>query len=244
MALTISDSDYNRILTAIGYPVVSPEMVGLTDDNIKELFVLPVLTDVYSIYFPTKTYSQYTVGTSFSVDFPNDTTFGIVDARLNTRPYAGTSVITANPLINDMNIRSSQYGRKMWGTNNDYGYTAFGYTRSLEATARVLKIKALNITVNVPDRVLEGYTNVYGNLSVTWADYSEDWNDIELRFKEDAIKLAKARLLEFLGMLREQAVGDLPSELSGSDFLTQASNFTDEVMGKWNSFPKIAIIRG
>lgn len=242
--LTISDSDYNRILTIIGYPVVSVSDLGenITDSFIKDTLILPVLTDIYSIYFPIKTYSQYNVSSSIDIDFPNDETFGIIDARLNTRKETGM-VRVANPIINEINIKHGGRSQHMWGTENDYGYTAYKRIQKLESDSTITDNKAFKVRVNATERKLEGYSNTYGQLSVTWADYTEDWDDIQKRFKNDAIKLAQAIIMEYFGLLREQSVNDLPSELSGTEFLSRSESYREEVLEKWNNFSKVVIIR-
>lgn len=242
--LTISDDLYHRILTVIGYPVIDATDLSLTDDQVKDLIILPVLTDTYFLLFPIKELYQATVTANFSYAFPDAQTFGVVDARVNTRPYDG-SAKTANPIINDLIITQGPGGRSMkkFGTDNDYGFTAVKILERMERDAVVQNEKAVKIIVNHEDRVVEGYTNTYGNISITWAKYSEDFGDVQFRFRADAIKLAQARLMEYVGLLREQSVDDLPTQLDGADFLQKADTYKDEVMDKWNAHTKVIMLR-
>ena len=240
--LVISDADYNRILTAIGYPLIAATDLNLTDDQIKTLFILPVLTDTYYVLFPIIANTQVTITSSFSIAFPDDYTFGVVDARVNTRPYSGSAKV-ANPIINDLIITIGGRSQKKWGTPYDYGFSQVKIMERMERDAIVEDEKAIKIHVDIANRVLEGYSNTYGELSITWAKYSNDFNDIKFQLKADAIKLAQARLLEYLGMLREQAVNDLPTELDGSEFLSKSESYREEVLEKWHKHTKVVMLR-
>jgi len=240
--LVISTADYNQILTAIGYPLISATDLQLTDDQIKTLFILPVLVEVYYVLFPITGKSQVTITSNFSIAFPDIYTFGVVDARVNTRPYSGSARV-ANPIINDLIITVGGKSQKKWGTPYDYGFSQVKIMERMEQDATVEDEKSIKISVNTEDRILEGYSNTYGVLSITWAKYSNDFNDIKFQLKNDAIKLAQARLLEYLGMIREQAVNDLPTELDGSEFLSKAESYREEIMEKWHKFTKVVILR-
>lgn len=242
MALTITDSEYNRILTAIGYPIVSVTDVGLTDEQVKTLFIEPVLTEVYSVFFPKKAYSQYSIGSTFSIDFPDEYTIGVVDTRLNTFPEEGAAK-TASPLINQLNITIGGRSQKMWGTPNDYGYSQVKIFQKMEAEAQIQDNKAFSVRVNREDRVLEGYTNTYGEMSVTWAKYIEDWAEIQYRFKKDARELAQARLMEYLGRIWEQTTGNLPEDVDGSGYLSAAEDIRTRIMEKWQNYSKVVLLR-
>lgn len=243
MSLTISDADYDRIITVIGYPITSVSDLGLTDDQVKSLLILPVLTDVFSVYFPVSEDNQYTISSSFSIDFPSAETFGVTDARLNTYPYSG-AVKVANPLINQLNIKSGGTGRRMWGTENDYGYSVVGSMERAERASMAQSYKGFHVKVNQTDRVLEGYTNIYGALSVTWASYTEDFNDVPHRFHMDMIRRAQAEVLRYCGRLRSQGVSDLPETLQGRELEDEADKIIEEVEGKWQKYSKVAILRG
>lgn len=241
-SLIINQSNYHRILSCIGYPIVSVSDLGLTDDQIKDLFVLPVLRENYFVFFPKKNRQQYSISSSIDIDFPSTETIGVIDARLNAYPNEGATK-TANPLINQLNITGRGRSQKKWGTKYDYGFTSVKIMERMETESTIQSDKAFKVYVDRENSKLVGYTNVYGELSVTWAYYSNVWEDIEQRFNEDAIKLAQARILEYFGMLREQSVGDLPEELGGTEFLSKAEDYRNSVMEKWQKYSKVVILR-
>jgi len=241
-SLLINNADYNRIMTIVGYPTISATDLELTDDQIKALYILPVLKDMYFVQFPLLEYYQASVTSNFSIAFPDSYTYGVLDTRINTRPFDG-SARTANPILNDLIITEGGRSQRMWGTPYDYGYSQVKIMERIERDATIQSEKATKIRVNHDTRVVEGYTNTYGALSITWAKYSRNFNDVKFNLKNDVIKLAQAQILEYLGMLRNQATNDLPTELDGSEFLQKAETYRDEVMEKWRNHTKVIILR-
>lgn len=242
--LQLPDNIYHRILTIVGYPIVREEDLGLTQDQIVDLLILPPVKNVYFAYFPKLLRESYIVDSSFSVDFPNEYVFGVRDSRINTRPYHGGSKV-ANPLINELNIRvrSSGGGTKMWGTENDYGYTSVKIFESRERQAFIDEDRATKIYVDYSNRTLEGYTNTYGDLSVDWAQYSDTWDDVRLHHEEELIKLCQAYVAEYFGNLWNMSNASVPNELDGSDLLSRAEDLRQEVMDKWAARAKPVILR-
>lgn len=243
--LTIPDNIYHRILTIIGYPIIEENDLGMTEDQIKDLLILPPMKSVYFAYFPKISRKSYTVSSTFSVDFPDEYTFSIKDARINTRPYHGGGKV-ANPLINELNIRirqSGSMGMNMWGTENDYGYSQVKVYESMERQAYIESDRATRIYVNYDERKLEGYTNTYGDLSVDWAQYSNDWTHVRFQHEEELIKLAQAYIAEYFGNLWGMDNANVPNELDGGDLLSKGEDLRQEVMEKWAARAKPVILR-
>jgi hypothetical protein len=235
--LTITDAVYNRILTAVGYPVVTSTDLGVSDDNIKQLMVLPALKEYYR-YFPVLEREQYEVGTTFNIDFPDAYTFAALDARIVGR-YGG--VKTSNPLINELLIKRA--GRAWGSMDNDYGIRAAEVMETVERQTFNQRGKIIKITTDYENSKITGFTNQVGYLSVTWAKYSNNWASVRFLREEDAIKLAQAYVKEFFGGLWEMDNASLPNELDGAELLAQAKDLKDEIYGKWNRYTKPVVIR-
>jgi len=241
--LTISDYDYQRILTAVGYPVITEEDLGITADDIKNLLILSSLKNVFFKWFPVLDREQVSIGTSFSIDFPDEYTFGVTDIRL-VPPGSGTSK-TSNPLINEaiIKVRSGGHYNK-WGSGNDYGYSQVYEMEKARAQSAISINKSLKKIVDYTNRKITGYSNIAGELSITWAKFSEDFDDVPHKFKEDVIKLAQSAVLRYFGMLRNQSVDNgIPSSLDGTEFLDRADTLEEEVMNKFKNFSKVVLIR-
>jgi len=228
----------------MGYPVISEDELGVTVENIKNLFILPVLKNIYFNYFPIRTKVTYGITTTFEYDFPDVNTYGVYDARINTKPYTGGAVKVLHPLINEINIKqSTAHSQRMWGTDNDYGYGEVRIADKLRTDARMEDIKSFSFKVNYEERKIEGYTNVYGRMTVVWAKFSENWSDIKYQREEDTIKLAQSYILRYFGNLWNMDNAKLPSTIDPSEILSRSDDLYEEVITKWNAFTKPTIVR-
>jgi hypothetical protein len=242
--LIIPDEKYYLILKPLGYPILTETDFGISSTDIKELFIKYVLKNIYFKWFPIIEGDQYSVSSSFSIDFPNDYVFGVVDARL-FRKGIGGATRSGNPLIDEVNIKlgSSNAYRNMWKTGNDYGYSEVYYIERMRRQAIIDNVKAVKKTIDYKNRKITGYTNIAGELSVSWAQWSPDWDDIPMKFEDDVIKLCQSHLLEYFGELRNQAIQSLPTEINGDAFIAKAESLKEEVLDKWRKFTKVVLLR-
>jgi hypothetical protein len=240
--LTIDEEDYNEILSSVGYPVITEDDLGVSEEFIKNTLILRPLKNVFFKWFPILERQQVSIGTSFSINFPDENTFGVTDIRL-VPPGSGTSR-TGNPLINEaiIKVRSGGYYNK-WGTGNDYGYAQVYETERARVQSAVSINKSLKKIVDYTNRKITGYSNITGELSITWAKYSDDFNDIPHKYKEDVIKLCQSSVLRYFGMLRNQSTSNLPTELDGTEFIDRADELYDDVMTKFKQYSKVVLIR-
>ena len=128
--INIDDLYINEILSIAGYPLLTLEDddFEFSKEDIKTLVVIPVLRDYYR-WFPIELQQEYSVGTSFSLDFPTPEVFNVVDVRLNNNITTGGGA-TGNPFVNATNFRqtySTGYGR--YGTPYDYGMINASYLK-------------------------------------------------------------------------------------------------------------------
>lgn len=240
--LQITDSIYGRILTCVGYPIITESDLKLTSDQIKDLLILPALED-YFRYFPIKNRQTYSVSSNISIDFPDSDTIGIVDARININPYS-TGIRTGNPLINELNIKAgSSFNSRKWGTDNDYGYADVKIITRFRRHAALESGKAFTVKVDFTERELTGYTNTYGKLLVVWAKKSEDFDDVKFNQLQDAINLAQSYIMNYFGTIWSLDNSSLPNELDPSELLSQSSDKKQEVLEKWGAHTKPIVVR-
>ncbi len=241
--LTISDYDYQRILTAVGYPIINESDLGVTEEFLKDHLILPALKENFFKWFPITESDQYGIGTSFSIDFPDESTFGVTDVRLVVQGRG--AVRTGNPLINELNIKvkeGSYYNK--WDTGNDYGYAEVFEMERARAQSTVSTNKSLRKHVDYQNRKVTGYSNITGDISITWAKHSNDFENIPFKFKEDVIKLAQSMILQYFGQLRNQTIDNgLPASLDGAEFIDRADELYQEVMTKWRAYTKVVLLR-
>ncbi|MFW6226000.1 MAG: hypothetical protein ACOC3V_03500 [bacterium] len=241
--LSIPDNIYERIITCIGYPIISESDLGLTRDQISDLLILPALKDTYYKWFPITEKKDYEISISFEIDFPDANTFGVIDSRLVWKG-TGSALPTGNPLINERYIKvRGQSGRNMWDSGNDYGYTQVYYAERSLSRSQINDIKALKQWVDYANRKLKGHTNTTAKLSVTWAKYSDDWTGVQFKFQEDVIKLAQSYILKYFGNLLNQGTADLPTELDGNNMIDQSETLYEEVITKFKQYTKPVLLR-
>lgn len=234
---------YERILTIIGYPIIDLEDWRLTEGQVKGLMIQRAFEEYFN-YFPILEKDNHSVEYTFRIPFPDDFTYGVTDARINTRPADG-GVQTGNPLINEINIqvRGRGSGMRMWGTEQDYGFQEVRIFSQLERQAFTESERSTRLYVNETERVLEGYSNLYGSLSITWAKWSADWNNVRRIHREDVIRLSQAYVAEFIGNLMSLSNVDLPNQLDEGELLSRASDYREEIIEKWRNAPRPVLLR-
>lgn len=241
MEIIISDSDYKEIISELGYPVVKEEDLEFSREDIQSLFIFPAMREFY-IWFPIKeTYSQSSTG-NFSIPFPDQYTYGVLDSRINTTASGANH--TASPFMNDLIFNSKTFSGGAYGTRNDYGFKEARYLRRAEVRADADYSMSHKIDVREHERKVVGYSNVTGELIIIWAKWSDNFDHIPFRRKGEVIDLAKAYVLNGFAMLRKQMNSDVGSEFDVSKFEERSKDLEEKIINKWQSATKIAIIRG
>lgn len=240
--ISIQESDYKEILVEVGYPVVSEEDLEFSREDIKDLFIFPAMRE-YFIWFPKEKETSISITGKFEVPFPDNQTYGIIDSRLNTTASGGA--VTSSPFMNELifNARSNSSTGK-YGTKNDYGFSEVNYTERAERRAVNDYSKSYKISVDNSEKKVYGYTNVAGELIITWAKYSDNFDDIPFRRKSEVLDLAKAKTLKGFAMLRGQMNTDIGVEFDAAVFEDRARDLEEKTLEKWRSMTKVAIIRG
>lgn len=239
--MTISDQDYYEILAEIGYPIIQPEDLEFTKEQIEDYFIYPALRE-YFVWFPKTSLQSVYVSSEFSVDFPDEETYGVVDARINTSITGDGR--TSSPFVNALYFKkTTTSGFKMYGTDNDYGVTEAKYLERAynKAASNYMRVKRLD--VDYANKKLDGYTTVNGELLITWAKASSNFNDVPFTRKTDVIELAKSKVLKGFAMLRGQLNSDVGVEFNTSDFMSRSQDLEDKVMNKWKAISKVTILR-
>jgi hypothetical protein len=231
-------------MACVGFPVINSEDLGVSDDFIKDTCILPAIMYYYT-FFPVAEKVIYSVDMNWEVNFPTNETIGVLSCRMNSNVLGGGTHVQ-NPLVNEMNItiQTSGGSRGMFGTLNDYGYTAARTAKSNERQGIIENARTFRYNVNENLRVVEGFTNIFGRLEIMWAKMSYNWADISFRRQEEVIQLSKAYVCEYFGGLRKQATSSLPTEMTGDDLLEQGQKWRELIQTKWESFTKVCVIRG
>ena len=241
--LIIDDKLYLRIMSCIGYPIISDDDLGVDSDFIKDVLIYPAIVTYYK-YFPKKNKQIYNISSTFSIPFPNTNVIGVVEARANNNLLGG-DLRTLSPIINSLNINvSTMSGTRVFGTGNDYGMFQARLYKNMERQGTVEESRTFRIDVDENNRLIEGYLNMSGLLQVTWGEMSLDTSIIPYKRQEEVITLAKANVLQYFGEVRNQGSSQLPVEMTGEGLLERAREYREKIETIWNEFTKVVIMRG
>lgn len=244
MDIILPDDIFNQMITCMGYPFIKEEDLEINFDDIKKNIISQAF-HTYFIWYPlTSDPDNRDVTGAFTINFPQDNVFSVVDVRINTArlgygPYG-------NALVDERFIRNSGtygFGGK-YGTSNDYGFTAANITNRFEKQSVLEVNKAFRWHVNEQRRVVTGFTNTLSTLSISWASWSNDWNNIGYSQQRDVIKLSQAYILRFFGELRTMDnIPDAPIELNGQILIDRADKLEEDVLTKWKNRASPIIMR-
>ena len=239
--IDINVSDYNRILSAVGFPTVAESDLELTKADILQYVVEPCVRQYYS-WFPIQNIKSYMISASeFQFPFPDENTFGVVDIRLN--PYNTDYARSSSPFLNAINYHQGEV--RKYGTRYDYGMTEANISKRAWDIAQASYLRATRYEVDQNNKIVRGYSNDIGELIITWAEMSDNFNNIPWNRKEEVINLCQSALLRYLVIIRDQ----ITTDVGGTEFNTQvlsdrADSLEEKVMNKWKALSKVVVLRG
>lgn len=243
MNLIIQDDTFKQIMTCMGGSFLQDGDLEISYQDIKDTLIIQALQEYFK-WYPIETVYNQDISGTFEIAFPTDQTFSVTDCRINTSrlgygPYG-------NALVDERFIRSTgNFGQAMYGTQNDYGFTRAKIINKFEKQSFLESNKAFRWKVIENQRKVVGFSNVVGTLSITWASWSNDWQNISFSQQRDVIKLAQSYILRFFGDLRNQdSIDGAPIQLNGDKLVERADKLEDEVMEKWKNRTTTISIRG
>lgn len=243
MAVSITNDDLVQIKKYLGYPQVNE--ILLTDDDIKNLCILPSLWEYFS-RFPIHS-PQEIKGTISEIllDFPDEYTFSV----LNIQVLQKGNFTEQN---NVMNLLSTQamlntgvaQGFKVYSTKRRFNPSGLFQQRYKERyLASTLQNKS-NVRYDIfpEDRKVRVYMQNQGTLLINWAKWSDDFSMVRFERKQDVIKLSASKLMRHFVDLTNMkpAIGD-SIDLDYGKIAERADKLETEVMEKWINFPNIFI---
>lgn len=242
MAITISTENLNQVKSVLTYPL--EDEIHLTDEQIKTYCVEPAL-DRYFIKFPLRETTEHSISTTeASFDFPDDDTYGLVDAKVVGKSSIGQSSSFWDLVYYNSNMgsrHSGMYGRKNWNPNH------LKQTVQLQrqAEASFANMGTVNFRVDLPNRKVYIYSTTPGKVNITWAKKSTDFSNVRFEYKWDVLHLAQANLLKHLADTASIVdLGGVNLSINYGELKSRASELEEEVIDKWNEIPTVLVIRG
>lgn len=237
--MEIPIQEYNRIIKAVGYPVIKEDDLEYTKDEIIELIIQPIV-ETYYIWFPKRLIESKIVGVGdFCFKFPREDVFGVEDIRFN--PDLAGHGKTNSPFVNAINYQIANYNQ--YGTRYDYGAEAASYMEDSYDRTKMNNLRAVRFDIDSNAREVRGYSNDTGEIVITWKVMSYNFMDIPIERRKEVIDLCQAELMRSVAMIRGQIDDGSGTTLNTDDFTSRADALEEKVMNHWKAISKVAILR-
>ncbi len=248
--VSISESEFNTIMTDLGAPFIRVDELEYTQQEIIDLMIKPALEEYFK-WFPKVFIVNYPITTSNVVEreFPEGAydvvhvgvTQGITNGSSNILlRYFDEVVWTAqSPMLGHVGGRKAprsltqDFGSMMMDRAVRQGMINYG-TRIHHDTYR-----------KDGKRYVRAYSNKMGTMQIHFAMHTLDWEDVEYARKPEARELARAYILRAFGSLRSQAKADIPGAVDYSEWVQKSNDMRKNVIDEWKDLVKYSgIIRG
>lgn len=232
----------------MGYPAVPLELLEFDEETIKDTFIQEAL-DYYFSRFPRRDTQSWNVASDFEFDFPDEQTFGVVDARVNKMAY-GSTTKSASVFQNELLYKqgySSQQPASL-SPNSFKGLSpseAITRINERQVTASNIALRgSQRINVKVEDGKVSGYVNTNGELLISWAKSSDNFSHVPNKDRQYVLWLAQSIILKRFAMLRDQANTGQGVDFNTGPMYTESNDLERKVLEKWSKRRAVVVIRG
>ncbi|MCP4650367.1 MAG: hypothetical protein GY853_09860 [PVC group bacterium] len=243
--VTISDLDINLIKAALAYPVADD--ILLSDDEIKAFCVYPALLEYYTKFPIIEKHNEYiSSDTELTIDFPDNYTFGAVDARIIDKFSTTTS--SSSSFWELVNWEKYGYGSSagLYGIKgyNPGSLRQANFTQYQAKQAQQKYTQIVTIRVDPDNRNVKAYTNITGQVYVEWAKYSLNFNNIRFQQRMNVVKLCQYYLLRHLADTSSIiADSNLDISINSDELKTKADELREQVTEVWEQYNDIILIK-
>jgi hypothetical protein len=246
MSIVSIDSQWlNLIKSVLAYPNVDELL--LTDDQIKDYAIYPSLQKYFKKFPIVIEQSQSIIGET-NIDFPDDYTYGVVDARIVDVGLIGGVGGSFWDVVAFQSYNNSYIASKTSGAYGKKGYNPSGLIYQRDVQRQTLKSQqnlytTLKTRVDYANKRLIAYSSITGTLNISWAKYSDDFDDVQYEYRMDVIKLAQAELMLHLANSAAILVDSALDVTINVDHLKQsATDMFAEVKEDWDQIPTIILL--
>jgi hypothetical protein len=242
--IQISDEWLHQIKKGIGYPDI--DTVLLSDDNLKTLIIRQALYEFFT-KFPYRVYTTYQITTESVIDFPDVKTFGVIHCGIDGKGYTKNSGSSFWDLIywNQLGINNrtaNAYGSRVpWFNPNSLMQSRY---QNITINKTMINRGTFKYRVDIDAKKLYAYSSLSAILDVTWAKYSNNFDDIPFQFKFDVVKLASAyaklHLSDTMELAEDSAV---ELKIDTATLKEKGNEQRQQVYDKWDQYPGVIVIR-
>ena len=249
----ISDDDYHRCISILGYPFITEEELEYTREEICDLAIKPALEEYFHWLppmFPTE-YPTSTLDTT-EITMPTDAYSvvgislqqygtGMNNTNLSPFQYAMEQALMSGYSYGGSSLYGSMNTARSFGMRNGNGLTA---SLQQKALSQALINYGRRVHYEGPytrangERYIKVYSNTVGTLNIWWAKKSLNFNDVEYSNRTRVFEYSQANIKELFAYLRRQSKTDLPGQVDYSSWLTEAKETKERITGEYKKMVK------
>lgn len=238
----IPDGVIQEITSDLGVPIIDLSDIQLNDATVINVAIKPAMR-LYFSYYPILLKQEYGISGAVNVPFPDDDVYGVSQARVSTGGGGGGGKRSGGSTRETTFTRTAaRYGRTPAGLNPYYS-EVMRVTEKASQQNSINLTKAGSFTVDYEERCLKGYSNVAGNLIVSWSKFSRNWEAIRFHHEMDVIDVAKMNILRFIGNIRSQLDPNTGVTSDGAVFLNRADDIENRIIkDKWKNIVPVVVL--
>lgn len=255
-SVVISDEDYRRCLSCLGYPFVQEEELEYTREEITELAIKPALEEYFHWLPPLMVTTEDVQTDGQEIDMPSEA-YNCVG--LSLQQFGGS--VNGNILsplfygmeqslyggFNYTNLSGSYYGSAAPKTASNTLSSILGNRASAQAiinyTRRVHYEGPYKRSDN--SQYVRVYSNTMGTFNVWWAKKSLDFNDVRYEDRRYVFDYIEANVKELFGYLRRQAQSEVPGRIDYGKWIEEAKDKKSSIQEIYRKIVKgSGIMRG
>ena len=253
-SVTINDYDYEEVMSCLGAPFIRDEELEYSKQEILDLAIRPALREFFK-WCPKARPQEVSVTTRVqTVPMPSDA-YCVVGLSLQQNGVSPAGDVT-NPFM--YAYQQQMYGGITNPLNSHMGTGVYNVNRNGMSTIlsnRAVAQAYVNYTRRVHyegpyknsdgSRYITIYSNTNGRFNIWWGIESHDFNDVEMAQKDNAIRLAKAKVMQLFGNLRRQSKSDIPGQVNYDYLITEGKELEKEVITELKDLVKSSgVLRG
>lgn len=245
--IIIPQIELELIKSILAYPCADELL--LTDTQVKRLIVYRAMRD-YFVKFPILQRYQQPMNNYLEVPFPDQFVYGITECRAMGKLFQSTGAVGSSfwqlVLLNKgMGFQGNSFNS--YGSNMR-GYNPNGLRQETRSYKYVLDTYSndgtFNYNINKTKKVIEINATLQCEVAITWARWSNNFNDIDYERRNEVIELAQGYLLQhFAQTIGLTDDGNTEQTINAVEASSKSETLINGVREKWNNMSDIVVMR-
>lgn len=245
--IKIPDIELQLVKSILAYPCA--DEILLTDEQVLKYCIYPAMRE-YFTKFPLLERYQAPMNNYLEVPFPDQFVYGLTECRSTGKLFQSTTAVGSSfwqlVLLNKgMGFAGNSfnsYGSNMRGYNpNGLRQETRGYKYVLDTYSND---GTWNYNINKQKKCVEIYATLTCEVAITWARWSNNFEDVEYERRNEVIELAQGYLLQhFAQTIGLTDDGNAEQTLNAVDARTTADALMSRIREKWANMSDIIVMR-